>query len=211
MDYTTLIADKNTAGSIKNWVNDNSIDPVTVLTEAQAQIYAKLRVQEMITTTSAFAVPANVEVIAAPSGCLDVIHFRWLTPDLIIVDKLIVDEIYRRRIYNPDGTLILDLPRWFALAGANLQFPVLNNVARTAFLAYFARPADLSSTNTTNFLTSNFPRLIRSFCMAFANEFKKEFSQANDWLGKAEDQLQNVAQAMDDLRLRALYTFPTAE
>lgn len=211
MNYTTLVANKNTAGSIMNWLNDSSIDPGTILAEAQAHIYAKLRVQEMIVKTSAFAVAANDEDPDAPDGCLEVIHYRWLSPDLIIVPKLTPDEIFKRRLYNPDGSLVQDLPRWFALAGSKIQFTVRCDVARTAFMAYYERPDDLSPSNETNFLTTLYPRLLRTFCMAFGNEFKKEFTQANDWLGKGEDQITNVAQTMDDERLRAFQTYPTAE
>ena len=210
MDYNTLVANKNTAGSIQNWINDATVDPTTVLVEAQAHIYAKLRVEEMIVTTSAFAVPANVENIAMPSGCLDIINMRWLTPDLIIVEKLIVDDIYNRRLYNTGGTLVMDIPRWFAIANGMIQFPVQLDVARTAFLAYFAIPTSLSPSNPTNFVTSKYPRLLRSFCMAFGNEFKKDYDAAAKWIAIGEDQLTNVAQVMDDLRLRAFKIYPTA-
>lgn len=210
MDYNTLVANKNTAGSIKNWINDDSVDPGTILAESQAHIYSKLRVQEMIVTTSAFSVGIDVEVVAMPTSCLDIIHFRWLTPDLIALQKITIDECFNRRLYNTDGTLVQDLPRWYAIQGGNLQFPVRNNVARVAFLAYYATPTILSATNTSNFLCTLYPRILRTFCMSFANEFKKEYQAANEWLQKGEDQIQNVAQTMDDLRLRAFTTFPTA-
>jgi len=211
MDYPTLVANKGTPGSIMNWLNDSSVDPDTILSEAQAHIYAKLRVQEMIVKDSAFAVTEGDESVDAPDGCLEVIHYRWLSPDLIVVPKITIDEVYKRRLYNPDGTLVLDLPRWFALGGDMIQFPVRCDRDRTAFIAYFQTPDPLSVSNPTNFVTTLYPRLLRTFCMAFGNEFKKEFTQANDWLAKGEDQLTNVAQTLDDERLRAMFTYPTAE
>ena len=45
MDYTTLIADKNTAGSIARWVNYGQLDVTQILEEAQLLIYQTLRVR----------------------------------------------------------------------------------------------------------------------------------------------------------------------
>lgn len=47
MSYDTLVADKSAAGSILNWVGNSKVDTSTVLDEAQALIYASLRVQAM--------------------------------------------------------------------------------------------------------------------------------------------------------------------
>jgi hypothetical protein len=211
MDYNTLIASKETAGSIKNWVNDAGIDPVTILGEAQAHIYGKLRVQEMIVKDTAFAVAADLEEIAAPTNCLDVVHWRWTSPDIIACDKVTIDNLDEKRLYNTDGTLVTDLPRWYALSNQMFSFCVRNDVARTAFLRYFKRPADLDGTTTTNFLTIQYPRLLRCFCMGYANEWKKEYEAATMWLERGMAQIDEIAQTMDDLRLRGFNQFPTAD
>jgi len=211
MDYATLIASKETAGSIKNWVNDAGIDPVTILGEAQAHIYGMLRVQEMIVKDTAFTVAADIEEIAAPTNCLDVVHFRWTSPDIMECDKVIIDELDKKRLYNSDGTLVSDLPRWFALSNQMFSFPVKNDVERIAFLRYFKRPDDLTAGAPTNFLTIQYPRLLRCFCMGYANEYKKEYEASKEWLEKGLGQIEVIAQTMDDLRLRGFQQMPTAE
>ena len=47
MTYTSLIGDKNTAGSIARWVNYSKLDADQILQEAQALLYSMLRVREM--------------------------------------------------------------------------------------------------------------------------------------------------------------------
>ena len=72
MTYSILVGAKTTSGSIRHWVNNSAVDAETVLLEAQAHIYTLLRVQEMLTSTSAFSVSAGDSEKAVPTGCLAV-------------------------------------------------------------------------------------------------------------------------------------------
>lgn len=70
MNYTSLIADKGTAGSIAKWVNYTLLDTVTTLDEAQALIYMALRCREMRTALS-FTMTQGMSYIDLPARFLD--------------------------------------------------------------------------------------------------------------------------------------------
>ena len=70
MTYTTLVAVKATAGSIRAWVNYEKLDPVTIVDEAQALIYTLLRVREM-EASYRFYLTEGMASIALPARFLD--------------------------------------------------------------------------------------------------------------------------------------------
>lgn len=70
MSYSTLLADKGTPGSIKNWVGYKEIDSSTILDEAQSLIFQSLRTREMRTTWT-FGIEASGCSIALPNRFLE--------------------------------------------------------------------------------------------------------------------------------------------
>lgn len=70
MSYTSLLADKGTAGSAKNWIGYSKIDVETALEEAQSLIFASMRVREMRTEWT-FGMAVGNSAIALPDRFLD--------------------------------------------------------------------------------------------------------------------------------------------
>src|SRR5260370_38056571 len=69
MSYTTLVGDKNTAGSIARWVNYSKLDADQILQEAQSLLYSMLRTREMRTHFS-FDLAVGSSQVALPAGFL---------------------------------------------------------------------------------------------------------------------------------------------
>lgn len=70
MSYTSLLADKGTPGSAKNWIGYSKIDVVTALEEAQSLIFTSLRVREM-RSEWVFGMAVGHSAIALPDRFLD--------------------------------------------------------------------------------------------------------------------------------------------
>ncbi|WP_028136150.1 phage adaptor protein [Bradyrhizobium japonicum] len=169
MTYTTLIADKTTAGSIKRWCNYSQLDVEQVLIEAQALVYQTLRVREMRFEFDNLALAPGDFYVALPSGFLDPIALKDITNNIDL--KLRPEaNIVRARSYE-DGALIESIPQNYAIYDEKLQFECAYESAATLNLVGFKKPDDLSGSNTTNFLTSRYPHLLRVACLAQAYDF----------------------------------------
>ena len=69
-------------------------------------------------------------------------------------------------------------------------------------ISYYARPAALAAGNTTNFITTDAPRLLRCACMLIAVEFEKEVGQGQydrSYWQQQYDKLMTEFQAMSDV------------
>jgi hypothetical protein len=75
VNYSTLVADKTVAGSIKRWVNYGQIDSETVLTEAQALIYSMLRAREMRQAST--ALDGHRRLLQGPADRLSRPDWLW--------------------------------------------------------------------------------------------------------------------------------------
>jgi hypothetical protein len=99
MSYTSLVADKNTAGSIARWVNYSKLDADQILQEAQSLIYSMLRVREMRTHFN-FDVAVGGDRVALPGGFLDPIGKIAMLGTGAKIEQRYQNFIQRRRTYT---------------------------------------------------------------------------------------------------------------
>jgi hypothetical protein len=99
MSYTSLVGDKNTAGSIARWVNYSKLDADQILQEAQSLIYSMLRVREMLTYFN-FNMPQGFSGVALPTGFLDPVGKISLLGTGAKVEQRYPNFVQRRRTYS---------------------------------------------------------------------------------------------------------------
>jgi hypothetical protein len=202
MTFTTLIAAKTTAGSIKRWVNYSEIDSEQILDEAQALIVQTLRVREMREEFSDLSLAAGDYYKTLPSGFLDPIALRDKTNNMTLKLKTEAYLIGQREYES--GMLISDTPQMYAIFGEKLQFECKYTDAATLNLIGYKQPDRLAvTTNETNFLTNRFPHLLRIACLAQAYSFMNNDERANTELQKLTAIIQKT-NAESDLSYRGL-------
>ncbi len=181
MDYTTLIGDKNTEGSIKYFVRHNEVPSEFILTRAQEAIYAQLRVREMrkkIEDTIAL----SASTIVLPTDCL--------FPLLLYLPRHSAARIHivHEHHYEPhtatqtDGTLPAGKPSICTFDATTLY---LNKIADQTYyyrLWYIHRPDDLAAGNTTNFMTTRYSHILEAMCKHYAYAHRNDDANADKWL-----------------------------
>ena len=202
MTYSVLTAGKTTLGSVANFVNRSDLPVDAILTEAEAAIYERLRVREMETfATLTFDEDTNSE--ALPSDFLDPIEYRpydWAYP---------IDFVHETRLEahrDSDGDLYEGTPTRWAIVGETAYVDVSCSAAFSGKLLYYKRPAALSVSNTTNFLTIRYPTLLRVACMAKAFEHMKDMQNAASYMQMTESKIAE-ANATNELGRRGQHVY----
>src|SRR5246127_5440048 len=99
MSYTSLVGDKNAAGSIARWVNYSKLDADQILQEAQSLIYSMLRVREMRAHFN-FNIAPGSDRVALPAGFLDPIGKIAFLGTGAKAEQRYTNFIQRRRVYT---------------------------------------------------------------------------------------------------------------
>ena len=174
MSYTTLIAAKTVAGSIRRDLNASQIDPEVIIEEAEALLYSALRVREQRTlATLSLALGDSTEPL--PSDFLDPIGRMRDTKNLRYL-QVTEGELVERRLFDSGGVLVQGQPMFWAIFDELFQFDMKFAEATTLHLAYYKRPAALSGGSPTNFVTSRYPHLLRQACKVAGHSFMKNWT-----------------------------------
>lgn len=196
--YTILTGVKTTSGSIANWVNRSDLPVATILEEAEAYIYERLRVREMqAIATLTFAADGNTA--ALPTDFLDPIEYR---PYNYGEPLLYVSETTLEAHRDESGVLFEGTPSRWAIIGDTAYVDVACSEAFAGKLMYYKRPTALSGSNETNFLTTRYPTLLRHALMGKAFEHMKDWTAAMQYLQMAEGKI-GEAMATNDLYRRS--------
>ena len=203
INWTTLTAAKAITGSLANWCNRSDLATTNILLEAEAWIYQRLRVREMMMDEAfTFAISTSSTALSSLTGTfLDPIQFvpyEWGVP------LPFYDEASYRPSRNSAGTIASGLPSYWAIIGSTAHVDVLCSAAFAGRMMYYAQPAALSVSNETNFLTTRYPTLLRHALMGKAYEHMKDPPRAQEYLQYAE---MNIAEAMrtNDMFRRGQY------
>ena len=202
-DYSDLVAAKTTDGSIKQWVNHSEIPATTILTEAQSFIYRRLRAREMLTTSTG-TLSTGASTITLSTGYLQAEHFMFVgSTDNTVAgytpSRALSDEVFARYSYDSTGARTPGSPQKWSTDATNLFFDVPSDKERPYQFHYYKRPAALSTSSgsTTNFLTQEYPSLLRATCMFKAYEYLKNTQEKAYWLTIARQELQDAEGTAD--------------
>jgi hypothetical protein len=189
MEYGTLIASKETAGSIRSWINYGLIDAEGALLDAQSYIYGLLRVREMQAETE-LAIAQGASFVALPARFLDPLAVLYKDGYGEIVQKS-PQAVQRNRIWTEaGGTLEADRPLEYGIWDERLNFPVQSDDDYTASMLFYRRPEYLGPglSKSTNFLTTRYPALLRRACIMFAADYRDD----NDRYTRSKQQLDQM-------------------
>lgn len=201
LTYDILIGAKTVSGSIASWVNNSAFPATTVLDEAQAWLYEEqLRVREMLTVTDAvMTVGTGGATIALPDDFVAAAWLGYRGQWTGTIEPLPAADLQKKRTFDSANSYALapGQPFFYTLRGTVIELPQAPDQAYTYRLAYYARTADLSASNQTNWLTRKAPRLLRQTCCAFAYEFMKAADEKVYWLGLAQESIASLNAVTD--------------
>lgn len=195
MDYDTLVAAATTTGSIKYHLNYSRIDAASIVDEAEAWIYSRLRVREMRATADV-TISSGVNYASLPTGFRDPIHFS--IPGYVERIQIKDEETFRSELgWDSSADLPDGPPQRYAIFDELLNFDHDPDQAYTGKMVYFKTPTALSSSNTTNWLTSKYPTLMRRVCLMFAAEERKEYDLMDRNEIKALEMIEQIKKESD--------------
>jgi hypothetical protein len=220
MDYSSLVGTKTTAGSIAQWINvkDTILDLAGILYDAQCLLYNgglnlggktinPLRVRDMRVTDAAIALPTGEWAADLPSDYLSPIDL--CDPLLTPLAHRDIPSLKRRRNLSDGVPQQATYPFCFAVDGTQFLFDYAPNADITLLLDYYARPAFLSGSNTTNFLTTKFSPLLRAACLVAAADFMNDDGKYARNVSKLAGMLEaiNVTDEADQTNMQIDRTF----
>lgn len=195
-------------GSIVSWLSHNALSTVgtQIVQEAESWIYRRLRHWQMLTSTSG-TLTASSTTIAVPADFLEDKRFRLTGTVTGNVTRKTIQEVIGAMQYDGNGNRVAQQPQIMFNDKGNFQFDSPCDQAYPFTMWYYQQPTALSTSNTTNFLTTTYPRLMRATTCLCASEFMKDSGAGNYdrtyWETGAQKEL-DTAQAESDKHERSI-------
>lgn len=182
-DYTVLIADKKTEGSIKHWLNNDLVPSITILHEAQVWLYRRLRIREMLATATG-TMAIGEDTIALPDRYVAPRYLTFTGTEAAEIKRKRLEEIERTYAYDQNGDRVLAKPVMYYTDATALQLDCPADKAYAWRFIHYAELAPLTSDNPSNVLTGRGFLALRAAAMASAARWDKQDS-VEGWIQEA--------------------------
>lgn len=184
MNYTTLVADKATEGSIKYFVRHSEVPSSYILERAQDAIYQILRVREMVKRAEG-TIAAATSQLTLPTDLLEIMSLSRTGVNAGRIIMLDQEHFEARLGVDGKGALFEGTPTFCTFDQTKVYFDCAADEEYTYRLWYVQKPAMLSGSNETNFLTTRYGNLLEAMCKHYAYEHRENDGKAASELEKA--------------------------
>jgi hypothetical protein len=175
VDFSTLTGATTEARSIRSWVNHAAIPADEILIEAQQWIFKRLRHWRMrFEATGTLAI--GDDTLALPDG--------FVAPISLIMPRDYPnglpyrDEQLFHRYRDEDGVLLEGPPTMWTIMDELIMFDQDPDEEIDYIFWFYGTPEVLSLSNPTNFLTDEYPTLLRRTCTMLGYEYRKDWTAA---------------------------------
>jgi len=200
-DYNTLIGAATTAGSLKQMVNNSTVPAANMVTKAEAWVYDRLRIREMIAGTTG-TLTASIDTIPLPARFRDPVKF-FFTPDGTSAKYTPrfkpLDQVLDEWSYDSAGVRVNSRPRSWAVTGTVMQLSSPADLNYPGSLHYYqAMPALSTATaSATNVLTDRYPVMFDAACTFQAYEFLRNEKEKVYWRAVAQREIDEANRRAD--------------
>jgi len=185
MNYNTLTGAKSQEGSIKYWVNWDKAPVATIVDEAQAWLYRRLRVLPMRTFASG-NIAAGADAILLPERFSGLISLKRTGDGRGKIRLWGTERFESILAFESDNTTLIEgTPTIACLDASQLRLNVRADQAYGYRMWFWQKPEKISPSVQTNLITENYPDLLRATLLAFANEHRKDRDEAARWFDLA--------------------------
>lgn len=178
--------------SVASWLaQDNLTSQIPdFITIAEARTNRKLRIRAMETSTT-LSTTAAVAYVALPA-------------DYMVIRGVYVDGSPSKELQylspeqlNSKSNSSAE-PKFFTIRGDNMVFAGPCDAVYSIVLHYYAKFAALSDSNTSNWLTANFPQVLLYGALQAAAEFVHDSEETTKWAALYSNAINELVSADED-------------
>lgn len=183
LNRTDLVADVSeyTPGTIEGAV-------IRAISKAERRIVRRLKTREFETSTS-FSTVAGTETISIPA---DYVMTKTLiltnSPNVVLIQKDLTTLI------NDYPSTAAGIPTAYALFGTSAYLRPVPDTARAAKLFYYASPAPLSASNTSNTLLTKYPDLLLYGALIEVTAHVEDDDRIQLWKGAFDEAIKDITE-----------------
>lgn len=133
--------------------------------------------------------------------------FFMFTPSATTVKSVprfkTVEFVVSNQVYDGTGARIRARPQYYATDSSKLFFDTESDKAYPYLWYFYQSPADLSPSNTTNFLTNTYLSLLKAVCLKYCYEHLQNERMMAYWAAQSEKEVYE-ANVDSDIQLEGM-------